>query len=163
MSDDRYTLDEAAQRLADDECKRDGHDLDVAQVRASWGATAEPLSIRCERCGRTWGVTPALDLPFEDVPEDLRPLASEELRERLGFAEGTIVADHVVVKAATFDAGAMRLPLLIHEFAIGRPMFAPERVATVAFLGDSPRTVSGYADLVGKAARRAIDVAGGRR
>lgn len=63
MTDDELmTRREARQRDAEDECRRDGHDLEVSQVR-SFGGTAEPVGITCGRCHERWSVG-APGLPY---------------------------------------------------------------------------------------------------
>lgn len=53
--DELMTRREARQRDAEDECRRDGHDLSVSQVR-SWSGGAKPVGIICDRCGERWSV-----------------------------------------------------------------------------------------------------------
>lgn len=62
MNDELMTRREARQRDAEDECRREGHDLEVSQA-GSWAHGPQPLGIRCDRCGESWGVA-ALGTPF---------------------------------------------------------------------------------------------------
>lgn len=47
----RYTLAQARQRLAEDECAEHGHDYDIVT------SDAGPVAIDCSRCGRRWDYT----------------------------------------------------------------------------------------------------------
>lgn len=125
------------------------------------------LDMPCAACTRPLGdhtlrqyhaCDPALDLPFEVTPDR----AADSLRAQLGFDEGTIVADHCIAKAATLDLGGIRTPVVIHEFAVGRPMFAPTPVVTVAFLGAPGGGMAKYGRLIDTASRAAVSAAGGR-
>lgn len=60
--DELMTRRQARQRDAEDECRRDGHDLEVSQVR-SFGGNAEPVGITCGRCRERWSVG-APGLPY---------------------------------------------------------------------------------------------------
>lgn len=60
--DELMTRREARQKDAEDECRIHGHDLEVSQTR-SWAHGAQPLGIRCDRCGESWGVC-ALGTPY---------------------------------------------------------------------------------------------------
>jgi hypothetical protein len=102
----------------------------------------------CANCGRVSGDhtlweweaclgSASVDLPYEPVPGDIADL----VRQRFHLAPNTLIADHVVVKAATLEGGpwpvAIHTPALIHEYGIGRPNMAPLPVATVTFLSTS--------------------------
>lgn len=54
MADEqRFTLEEARQELARQDCLADGHDFDVVATFASDGA---PAYVTCSRCARSWAV-----------------------------------------------------------------------------------------------------------
>jgi hypothetical protein len=62
---------EIRQAVAEDECRRGGHDVDVVVTFGS----GEPVRVICGRCGRTWpvgsgvdGVSPAGDPNDVDGP-----------------------------------------------------------------------------------------------
>jgi hypothetical protein len=108
------------------------------------------LDAPCATCDRPMGDhtlrewsecmgTMTTDLPFEQVPDDLAGNAAAAVREQFGLDPNVIVADHVVVKAATLDghggAVRVRLPALLHEFQVGIAGRPPVEVAKVAFIG----------------------------
>lgn len=51
-----YTLDQARTELAHQQCRAQGHDLQVLDVR-TMGGDHTPCSVRCDRCHRTWDTT----------------------------------------------------------------------------------------------------------
>lgn len=57
MTEPLYTLADARQALARQECNVDGHDIDVEQYRPGFGQAPRPLSARCARCGDSWTLT----------------------------------------------------------------------------------------------------------
>lgn len=85
-------------------------------------------------------------------------MLSENLRERFGLEEGTVVADNVLVYASVLDAGSgplkVQMPVLLHDFGssgAGRV----ENVAKVVFLGGTPDNMRAYGRLVRDNANRA--------
>lgn len=130
------------------------------------------LDTDCGTCGRRAGDhtldewakcmgTVTTDLPYEDNPHEVR-FAGDQLREQLGLEQGTIVADHVVVKAAYYEGlngvATVRMPMLIHEFAMGRPGAPPAPVGKAVFLADS-EGMRKYGQLVRDSANGAINAA----
>ncbi len=126
---------------------------------------ADLLDMPCVVCERPLGdhtmrewrtCDPATsDLPFEALPDDAR-MVNAAIGAQLGFEHGTIVADHVVAKAANIDVHGIRVPLIIHEFASGSPVGPPVPLVTVAYIA-APGTdgLGKYAALIGEAAHHA--------
>lgn len=73
-----------------------------------------------------------------------------------------IIADNVVVKALTLDGASgaveVRLPALLHEFAIGVAGAPPEMIAKVLFIG-SPEIMRKYGRLARDSANGAANAA----
>jgi hypothetical protein len=87
-------------------------------------------------------------LPFEEVDPVL-----EDFRKRFSIEDpDLLIADNAVVKAGLIDGqiggvAGFKLPVVIHEFAIGRVGQQPLDVARVMFLGDA-ESIRGYGRLV---------------
>lgn len=107
--------------------------------------------------------TPTTDLPFERVPDDAAAAASAALRQQLGLDDDLILADSVIIRAATLDVSsgvvAAKVPALIHDFQIGVPGQAPAEVARVLYMGDT-RAMKQYGRLVRDSANGAVNAAG---
>jgi hypothetical protein len=107
-----------------------------------------------------------VDMPAEAVPQDARQVASEQLRRMFDLDGDVVVADHVVVRSVTLTGASgpvtLRMPGLLHEFAVGLPGSAPERVARVLFVGDDA-SLRGYGRLVRDSSVQAITAATGER
>lgn len=127
----------------------------------------------CGACGRPsgdhtlreWAAcvgTTTTDLPYEALPSDMAKAAADAVRERFQIEPGVIVADNVVVRAATLDGSTgpvgIRLPVLLHDFQIGVAGSPPVPIATVAFIGDVD-SVRGYGRLVRDSANAAVKAA----
>jgi len=111
----------------------------------------EGLGEACGTCGRRsgdhtldeWAVcmgTMTTNLPFEQVPDDLAQAASAAIRQQFGLDDDLILADSVVVKAATLAGRPgvldVKVPALIHEFQVAVPGQPPVAVAKVIYVGD---------------------------
>jgi hypothetical protein len=106
------------------------------------------------------------ELPYEPIPNDTAAAANAALRERFGLDDDLVVADNVVIRAATLDfsAGAIagKMPALIHEFQTSGTGGPPVPVAKVVFVspGDGMRR---YGRLVRDSANGAANAAEGKR
>lgn len=81
------------------------------------------------------------DRPYHDVgPEGLLAQALDTLRGRFALGGDVLIADHITAKSAVLagEAGPMlvRIPAVIHEFAIGTPL-GSATVAKVLYMGDT--------------------------
>lgn len=139
----------------------------------------EGLDQPCGTCGRVsgdhtlreWAVclgTVTLDLPFEPIPDDAAAAASAAVRERFQLDPDLIVADNVVIRAATLDGNTgavqLRLPVLLHEFQISTgSATAPATIAKVAFLSGDGVGMRNYGRLVRDSANGAANRAEGKR
>jgi len=118
----------------------------------------------CERvCGdhtlREWAActeTLAVDLPYEAVPSDI----ADAVRQRFQLGSDVVVADHCVIKAVALEGAAgyttIRVPAVLHEFAIGQMGTAPTTVAKVLYLA-SPDGLRAYGRLVRDSANGAAN------
>lgn len=140
--------------------------------------TAEPvrdgLDAPCPVCGqvsgdhtlREWttclGRT-TTDLAFEEIPSDTAAAAAEHLRRSFGIDGDVVIADHVVVKALTLDGCTgpvrVRLPALLHEFAVGIGGRPPVTVAKVLYVGGED-AIRAYGRLVRDSSNGAVNAAG---
>lgn len=104
-------------------------------------------------------------LPFETIPDDSVAAANAALRQRFGLDEDTVVADNVIVRAATvdFSTGIVdgKLPALVHEFQVSGTGGPPATVAKIVFMGP-PDGMRGYGRLVRDSANAAANRAEGR-
>lgn len=113
------------------------------------------------------------DLPFEGTPADTAALATASLRERFNLDDSIIIADHVTVRAITLEGQmgtpargpaslqrqpTVKIPGLLHEFAIGVPGVPPSAVAAVLFTG-SVKSMRGYGRLARDSANGAANAA----
>lgn len=130
------------------------------------------LESPCPVCGRTsgdhtlreWSACfgePTTDLPFEITPPDAAKLAAERVRESFDLDSDLIIADNVLVTAATLGGAAhggirVRIGALIHDFQIGVSGAPPQTVAKVMFLGD-PLTMRKYGRLARDSANGAAN------
>lgn len=105
-------------------------------------------------------------MPYEEVPEDAATVANASLRERFQLDPDVIVADHVIVRAATLNGHtgsvAVRLPVVLHEFQVGVPGRAPVEVAKVAYVAGTAKTIRDYGRLVRDSANGAANRAEGK-
>lgn len=108
----------------------------------------QPCSV-CERPSgdhtlREWAAcigTVTTDLPYEQTPPDAAAVVAEKVRQQFNLDEDLIVADHVVIRAATLDGASgqvrVRIPALIHEFQVGVSGQPPVTVAKVVYVADT--------------------------
>lgn len=98
------------------------------------------------------------DLPYEPLAADL----DARFREQFGIPEDTVIADNVVVRAATIDGAtgniAVVMPVVFTDFQIAQPGKPPATVAKVAFIGNDA-SVRGYGRLVKDSANGAVNAA----
>jgi hypothetical protein len=121
----------------------------------------------CSVCGRVSGDHTLLewsdcmgetlvDLPYEPIPDDI----GASMRQRLGLPADVSVADHVVAKAMMLGGGtggvSVRVPALLHEYAIGQPNMAPAGVAKILYLA-SPEGMRAYGRLIRDSANAAAN------
>lgn len=87
-------------------------------------------------------------------------ILSENLRERFGLEEGTIVADNAVVYASLLDIGSgpvkAKMPAILHDFG-SSGAGKVETVAKVVFVGGNPDNTRAYGRLVRDMANRAAN------
>lgn len=136
----------------------------------------EGLDDNCPACGRRSG-DHTLDewaaclgesgtaLPFTIPDDDSAALLNENIRQRFNLDPGTLVADNVVVYAATLDfsSGTVsgKVPALIHDFSTS----AGGKLVTVAkivFMGGDPEQMRQYGKLARDSANAAANRAEGR-
>lgn len=55
MSEQTYTLDQAATELAHRQCRDEGHDLRLFDHRTR-GGEHTPIDVHCDRCRRHWDI-----------------------------------------------------------------------------------------------------------
>lgn len=127
-----------------------------------------------EVCGdhtlRQWSAcmgTLAHTTPYQPQEPDVAALADRTMRERFGLEEDWLVADNVILRAATLDAESgvlgVRVPALIHEFSSSNPdPSQPRTVAKVVFIG-SLDSMRGYGRLARDSANGAANAAETRR
>jgi hypothetical protein len=130
----------------------------------------------CPTCGRPsgdhtlreWAAclgTPSQDMPYEATDPAAAELATAALRERWSLEDDLIVADHCVVRALTFDGASgvvgIKMPALVHEFAVGVAGQPPQEVAKVLYFGDT-EAIRGYGRLVRDSANAAANASEGR-
>lgn len=104
-------------------------------------------------------------LPFEPIPSDSAAAANAAMKERFGLDEDVIVADNVIVRAATLDfsTGVVngQLPALIHEFQTSGAGGPPAELAKVVFVAPTDG-MRGYGRLVRDSANAAAKRAEGQ-
>lgn len=107
------------------------------------------LDKECPACGKVTGdhtvrewaqcTGEYTELPYEPIPEDAVEVANAELRRRFSLEDDVIIADQVVIRAATLDGAAgvvgIKMPALIHEFSTSAAGI-PHTVAKVLFLAE---------------------------
>lgn len=83
-----------------------------------------------------------VDLPYQDQPAD------GELHRQLGLDPSVVIADHVVVKAATMASPLGTIPGVLHDFQHGHPDRPPTPLVQVLYLGGTPDLLRKYGVLV---------------
>ncbi len=129
----------------------------------------EGLDSRCPACDRISGdhtlrewaecMGESSELPFEPIAEDSAEAANAALRKRFNLDESQVVADNVVIRAATLDfsAGEVggKMPALICDFQTSfNGMLLP--AANVVFIAP-PEGMRGYGRLVRDSANAAAN------
>lgn len=115
---------------------------------------------------RQWAAcmgTLATRLPYAPQTADVADLANRTMQERFGLEEDWLVADNVILRAATLEADSgplgVRMPALIHEFSSSHPdPLQPRPLAKVVFTG-SLETMRGYGRLARNSANGAANAA----
>jgi hypothetical protein len=78
--------------------------------------------------------------PYEETPADAVEVVNAAMRERFQLEPGTIVADNVIIRAATLDAATgplqVKLPAVLHEFQVALSGQPPATVAKIIYVGD---------------------------
>jgi hypothetical protein len=104
--------------------------------------------------------TTTTSVPFAEVPDDMAAAAATAIREQFAIDDDLILADGVVVRAATLDGHAgvvgIKVPALVHEFQINVPGHPPATIARVLFVGDVD-SMRGYGRLVRDSANGAVN------
>lgn len=114
---------------------------------------------------REWSAcmkTPAVDLPYQEIPADMAKVVSDRLREQFTLDDDWIIADTVTVKSLVLDGAwgqmKVRTPALLHEFAIGNPNHGPMPVGKVLYVAP-PDGLKRYGVLVRDCANGAVNAA----
>lgn len=134
------------------------------------------LDDNCPTCGRRsgdhtldeWATClgdSATTTPFTVPDDDSAALLNENIRQRFNLDPGTLVADNVVVYAATLDfsSGVVsgKIPTLIHDFSISGGGALAE-VAKIVFMAGDPEQMRKYGKLARDSANAAANRAEGR-
>lgn len=133
----------------------------------------EGLDDNCPACGRRSG-DHTLDewaaclgestaaMPFTVPDGDTAAMLNENIRQRFNLDPGTLVADNVVVYAATLDfsTGPVggKVPALIHEFSTSAKGELVT-IAKVVFIGGDPAQMRKYGKLARDSANGAANAA----